>query len=44
MIHQAHLAVEDEEERVCIPVDFFDSLTGLDPPILKLVNEKIAHI
>jgi len=44
LIHQAHLAVEDEEERVAIPVEFFDSLAGLDPPILQLVNEKIAFI
>jgi hypothetical protein len=44
LIHQAHLAVEDEEERVAIPVEFFDSLAGLDPPILQLVNEKIAFV
>jgi hypothetical protein len=44
LIHQAHLAVEEEEERVAIPVEFFDSLAGLDPPILQLVNEKIAFV
>lgn len=42
MVHQAHLAVDDEEDKIAIPVDFFDSLLGLDEAILKLVNEKIA--
>ena len=38
---QAHLAVEEEEEKICIPIDFFDSIAGLDQSVLKLVNEKI---
>jgi hypothetical protein len=38
---QAHLAVEEEEEKISIPIDFFDSIAGLDSSVLKLVNEKI---
>ena len=42
LIHQPHLTVDEEEEKISIPVDFFDSLKGLDESILSLVNDKIA--
>ncbi len=44
LINQAHLTIDEEEEKINIPVDFFDSLRGLDESILKLVNDKIAQI
>lgn len=44
LIHQTHFSTDEEEERISIPVEYFDALTGLDESILKLVNEKIANI
>jgi hypothetical protein len=44
LILQPHLTVDEEEEKIAIPVDFFDSLKGLDESILNLVNDKIAQI
>jgi hypothetical protein len=44
LIHQSHFSTDEEEERISIPVDFFDALTGLDEGILKLVNEKISKM
>ena len=34
LINQAHLTIDEEEEKINIPVDFFDSLRGLDESIL----------
>ena len=42
--YYAGYSLDEEEEKISIPVDFFDALTGLDESILKLVNEKIAKI
>jgi len=44
LLLQPHLTVDEEEEKIAIPVDFFDSLKGLDESILNLVNDKIAQI
>ena len=44
LILQPHLTVDEEEEKISITVDFFDSLNGLDESILNLVNDKIAQI
>jgi hypothetical protein len=44
LVHATHFTTDEEEERIAIPVDFFDVLTGMDESILKLVNEKIAKI
>lgn len=44
LIHASHYNIDEEEERIAIPVEFFDVLTGLDENILKLVNEKIAKM
>ena len=38
---QAHLTVDEEEEKIAIPVEFFDALEGIDDKVLGLVNEKI---
>ncbi len=35
------MAVDDEEDKIAIPVDFFDALIGIDESVLKLINEKI---
>ena len=44
LVLQAHLSIEEEEEKICIPVEIFDSLQGLDESVLKLVNEKVEQI
>jgi hypothetical protein len=44
LILQPHLTVDEEEEKIAIPVDFFDSLKGLDESILNLVNDKVSQI
>jgi hypothetical protein len=44
LILQPHLTVDEEEDKIAIPVDFFDSLKGLDESILNLVNDKVSQI
>jgi hypothetical protein len=44
LIHMGQIATEEEEERISIPVEYFDVLTGIDDNVLKLINEKIEGI
>lgn len=44
LIHQGQPATEEEEEKISIPVEYFDVLAGIDESVLKLINEKIEGI
>ena len=36
--------LEDEEEQIMINVELFDFLEGIDPEILKMINQRIDKI
>jgi hypothetical protein len=44
LVHYGHLTLDAEEESICISVDYFDSLLGIDESVMKLINERLEKM